>query len=125
MIKYSTKPKGIKKLSEIIIQEKLHLYWGTMSGWCRGQAGPIDMISVYYHANIPVGAMILVKGFNDQNINIGVFVKPEFRRLKFGTKLYRSAIKFGSVVPVTWKDRYDAESFYNYCESLTNRIVRV
>jgi GNAT superfamily N-acetyltransferase len=125
MIKYVRSIKGINRYKKLILKYHLHNVYGTMSDWCRDDSEKIDMIAVYYLDEIPIGAMILLKEKTYQDCNIGVYIIPDFRRNKYGSKLVKCAKAKGKVEIFPWIEIHSAKSFYGSCLDLTGQTDRV
>lgn len=91
----------IKKFQNLNISEgvkiclKHHLYVPTWSFqlWLTSPYFKeiIKQIFILYKNNVPVGASIVLD--NIWEVNVGFFIKPEFRRLGFGQKLMNTVVK--------------------------------
>ena len=91
----------IKKFQNLNISEgvkiclKNHLYVPTWSfqlllthSFYKNQ---LKQIFILYKNDAPVGASIVLDNIWD--VNVGFFIKPEFRRLGFGKRLMKTVVK--------------------------------
>lgn len=91
----------VKKFQDSNINEgikiclKHHLYVPTWSFqlWLTHSFYKIQIKSIFiiYKKDAPVGASIVLN--NNWDVNVGFFIKPEFRRLGFGQKLMNTVVK--------------------------------
>jgi len=95
------------KLSEgVKICLKHHLYVPTwrFQLWLTHSLykNQLKQIFILYKNNLPVGASIVLDNIYD--VNVGFFIKPEFRRLGFGKRLMKTVVK----------NNKDSDLFYDY-----------
>lgn len=100
---FSKKPERIKRLAKLALDNNLHAC-GMMWDWLQGPEY-ITAIVLLYDGNIPVGCGTII---NDTvSYNVGVFVKLNYRRRGFGTKIYEKLLKLTSL-PI----RHNQSSIY-------------
>ena len=102
----------VKKFQNLNIGEgikiclKHHLYVPTWSFqvWLTHSfyKNQLKQIFILYKNNLPVGASIVLNDIWD--VNVGFFIKPEFRRLGFGKRLMKTVVK----------NNKDSDLFYDY-----------
>ena len=91
MIRLETYIKSDIELGKSIIKEN-GLHYKTGSGLLPDLNGEIICISIAFMYSSPIGCALIVD--LDSYIKAHVFVKKDYRRLGFGSKLWRSVQKF-------------------------------
>ena len=107
----------LKYLADVIAENHLYLSTGSMLRWSRKRSKIRDII-VASHNDKYIAACVLlnclVTEYPGDEINIGVFVKPDYRRLGVGSeimKLIQEKHPTAELYP--WKYENRACKFYN------------
>ncbi len=117
MIKISLRTKNLKTISEILLSKEIH-NCGMMLEWYREEVWDyksiIKAISLAYSGREIIGACVLINEpeWDNQEFNIGVYIKPDFRRRGIGRRLVERIKKFENNVS-PWKEEEAANKFYS------------
>lgn len=115
MIEYCLYLNNFDSICRELYFENIHNE-GAMLDWYRG--------SLYYSCknysiraiataktDHYIGACVLLNELDDGN-NIGVYVRPEFRRRKIGSELVKM-VQYVNKNPLAWKGSDCSKAFYN------------
>jgi GNAT superfamily N-acetyltransferase len=86
----------IEEGCKLVLHEELHSF-GGMYYWSKHNEN-VEQVIVAYCSDEPVGSLIYLKEPTeayDYPVNIGVFVKPDYRRNGIGTMLIQELMYMG------------------------------
>ena len=97
-IKTAKSQRNIRLLSNIGLDNRLHLGVGLMKDFYHNSEEVIHLIAVANIDGIPIGAAIKLKHDESRCCNFGVYIKRKHRKKELGTALIKSIIKNGGGV---------------------------
>jgi len=87
---FTSSPKRIEKFKDHIIKSRLYVPGWSILNWIKHRE--VLYIGLYWHENQYVGSCVIIN--NSEWANIGIFVKPEYRKKGIATALYKNALRW-------------------------------